>query len=153
MSSRHLVAGLCAGILLTACGTTQDKPPTPRMDAMLAEVTEQDGRACIRIGDIEGFAPLGDRVVSVGGRGKRQYLVTTMYRCDSLSGSFGVGFSGTFSEVCGGGMGNVVTREETCPIKYIFEFQSREDAFAAYQAAEARRDARVLFPEAEEVEQ
>ncbi|NIP18078.1 MAG: hypothetical protein GWM87_07905, partial [Xanthomonadales bacterium] len=84
-------------------------------EEMLAQVTEQDGRSCVRVDDIDGYAPLDDTMVSVSARGRKHYLMTTMFRCNSLRGTFRVGVSGRFSEVCGGGMGHLVTDEETCP--------------------------------------
>ncbi len=139
---------VCVGLLVTACsGTGERKPRPPSMDEMLGQVTEQNGRACIRTNDIDGYAPLSDDMVSVSARGKKHYLVTTMFRCASLGSSFNVGFSGKFSEICGRGQGELITREETCPIMHIYEFPSRDDAFASLQAAEARREAQTLFPD------
>jgi hypothetical protein len=146
---RTLAIGLIAASL-AACGTTGERQPRPpSLDEMLGQVTEQKGNACLRVSDIKGFAPLSDAMVSVSARGKKHYLLTTMYRCHSLHGSIGVTFAGSFSEVCGGGRGDLVTREEKCPIRHVFEFPSRDDAFAALQAAEARREAQTLFPDKE----
>ena len=42
----------------------------PSIDTMLAEVTEQDGRACVEVSDINGYAALSDAMLSVGGQGE-----------------------------------------------------------------------------------
>jgi hypothetical protein len=139
---------MCTILVVTACSATGErKPRQPSLDEMLGQVTEQNGRACIRINDIDGYAPLSDDMVSVSARGKKHYLVTTMFRCYSLGSSFGVAFSGAYSEVCGRGQGELITREEKCPIMHIYEFPSRDDAFASLQAAESRREAQALFPD------
>ena len=137
--------------LCTGCSTTQSqKPRLPSVDSLLLQMTEQDGRACIRSGDMNGFAALDDDIVSVNARRKKHYLITTTYSCHSLGSSFSLGLSGTFSEVCGGGASNqLITRDEACPIKHIFVFESREDALATYEMVKGRREAMAQFPAAQ----
>jgi hypothetical protein len=146
MNIERMMLGLCLVLLVVSCSTTQDLPPKSSMDQMLAEVTQQDGRACVRLNDINGYATVSDGVVSVSGRRKETFLVTTLYRCHLLDDGMGIAFSGRFSEVCGGGMDTIATREESCPIKHIYEFRTREDAFAAIHAAEARREVNAQYP-------
>ena len=150
--TRNTLIGLLAGLLGTACSTMHERTPQPpTMDAMLAQLTEQNGRACIRSSDIDGYAPLSDRLVSVSGRRGEYFLVTTLFSCPSLSTAMGVAFSGSFAEICGGGGGNhLSTREESCPIRHIYKFPSREAAFATVKAAKAQREAIAQFPDQEQ---
>lgn len=112
----------------------------PSYDKLLLAETEQNGRACIRQHNIRGYGMLDNDVISIDGRGKNSYyLVTTWLRCHSLQTSFSAGFKGDFSELCGGGRDKIITSEESCPIKSIFEFESREDAFATFEKVEKIR--------------
>jgi len=151
MNIQQMTALICASLLIAGCSATQKSSSgTPSMDQMLAQLTEQDGRACIRISDIKGYGPLSDHMLSVSGRRKEHFLVTTMYSCLSMSDSLGVAFSASFAEVCGGGMSRVTTRSESCPIKHIFKFASRDDAFTTIDVAKARREAIEQFPDSVE---
>ena len=123
--------------LLAACAA-QSERPTLSFDEALQQVTGQDGKTCIRDYDIDGFGAINDSVVSVSGRGREHFLVTTRFRCNTLSTAFKVNFSGDFSEFCHG-RDEIITREESCPVKHIYRFANREDAFAALDAAKERR--------------
>lgn len=113
----------------------------PSHDELLRAQTEQDGRACVRQFDIHGFGMLDDDVISISASGKnRYYLITTLFQCRSLQTSFAAGFKGNFSELCGGGHDKILTAEEACPIKSIFEFKSREEAFATFKKVEKIRE-------------
>ncbi len=116
----------------------------PSYDKLLKAQTEQDGRACVRQRNIRGYGMLDNDVISISAIGKnRYYLVTTLFRCQSLQTSFSAGFKGDFFELCGGGGDKILTSEESCPIKSIFEFETREDAFASFEKADnVRRDLR-----------
>jgi hypothetical protein len=106
----------------------------PSYDKLLKAQTEQDGRACVRQRNIRGYGMLDDNVISINVGGKNSYyLVTTLYKCNSLQTSFSAGFKGDFLELCGGGRDKILTTEESCPIKSIFEFESREEAFAIFE--------------------
>ncbi|MFC3122931.1 DUF6491 family protein [Agaribacter flavus] len=121
-----------ASLLLSACVSTE--APLPKFDELLRAETQQDGRACIEQRHIRGFGTLEDSVISIDAIGKEEYyLATTLYQCHSLLTDFRVGFKGAFTELCGGGRDRVITSQESCPIKSIFAFESREAAFAAYQ--------------------
>ncbi|WP_158966268.1 DUF6491 family protein [Paraglaciecola sp. L3A3] len=121
----------------------------PNYDELLKTETTQDGRACVRQNDIRGYGTLDDDVISVSVSPRNQYyLITTLFRCDSLLTSFAAGFKGNFSELCGGGRDKILTSDESCPIKSIFEFESREDAFATFEKAKTIRQ--DLRKEAEE---
>lgn len=83
---------------------------------------------------------LDDDVISISAQGRnRYYLATTLFHCESLQTSFSAGFKGGFSELCGGGRDKIITTEESCPIKSIFEFGSREEAFATFENIEQAR--------------
>jgi hypothetical protein len=112
----------------------------PSYDELLRVQTEQDGRACVRQFNIRGYGMLDDDVISINASGKnRYYLVTTLFQCRSLQTSFTAGFKGDFSELCGGGRDKILTSEESCPIKSIFEFKSREEAFATFEKVDKIR--------------
>jgi len=124
----------------------------PSYDELLRTQSAQDGRACVRQHNIRGFGMLEDDVISISASGRsRYYLVTTLFRCHSLQTSFAAGFKGDFSELCGGGRDKILTSEESCPIKSIFEFESQEDAFATFEKVDIIRQ--NLKKEAQEKEQ
>ena len=109
----------------------------PSYDNLLKAQTEQDGRACVRQRNIRGYGMLDGDVISISASGKnRYYLVTTLFKCQSLQTSFFAGFKGDFFELCGGGRDRILTSGEPCPIKSIFEFESREKAFASFEKAD-----------------
>jgi hypothetical protein len=116
----------------------------PSYDDLLKAQTEQDGRACVRQQNIRGYGMLDNDVISINASGKHSYyLVTTLFKCHSLQTSFSAGFKGDFLELCGGGRDKILTSEESCPVKSIFEFESREQAFATFEKAdEIRQDLR-----------
>ena len=109
----------------------------PSHDKLLKAQTEQDGRACVRQRNIRGYGMLDNDVISINASGKnRYYLVTTLFRCQSLQTSFSAGFKGDIFELCGGGRDKILTFEESCPIKSIFEFETRENALASFEEAD-----------------
>lgn len=112
----------------------------PSYDELLRAQTKQDGRACVRQHNISGYGLLGDDVVSINATGKkRYYLATTLFQCHSLQTSFRAGFKGDFFELCGGSRDKILTSEESCPIKSIFEFGSRKEAFETFDKIEKIR--------------
>lgn len=127
-----------AMISLVSCSSLDINLPS--YDDLLKTQTEQVGRACVRQHNIRGYGMLDDEVISINASGKnRYYLVTTLYQCHSLQTSFTAGFKGNFSELCGGGRDKILTSEESCPIKSIFEFKNREEAMAAFDKADKIR--------------
>lgn len=138
MSLMKYVSGLILLFSMSACSNLNVSVPS--FDELLSTQTKQDGRACIRQNNIRGYGLLDDRVISVNASGpKRYYLVTTLLQCHSLRTSFAAGFNGRFSELCGGGRDSIITADEACPIKSIFAFESREEAFANFNTAEQTR--------------
>lgn len=134
---------------LSACSSLVANLPSN--DKLLREYTEQDGKECVRDGDIRGFGVLDDDVISVEARIRGEYyLMTTIYRCHSLGFSTQVAFVGNFAEFCSGGGDKIQTGEEACPIKSIFKFESRELAFEAYEAITEERKALRKELEAEQ---
>jgi len=112
----------------------------PSYDELLRAQTQQDGRSCIRQHNIRGYGMFDDDVISISASGKnRYYLITTWLKCHSLQTSFSAGFKGDFSELCGGGRDKILTSEESCPIKSIFEFESKEEAVATFEKVEVIR--------------
>lgn len=149
MKYLKVIFTLCTILSLSACSSLVANLPSN--DKLLQEYTEQDGKECIRDGNIRGFGVLADDVVSVESRLRGEYyLMTTIYRCHSLGFSVQVAFVGNFAEFCSGGGDKIHTGEEACPIKSIFKFESRELAFEAYEAITEKRKALRKDLEAEQ---
>lgn len=123
-------------VFLTACSTNQGS--LPQFDSMLLEASGQNGRACVRSHDIDGYGTLKHRVISIDG-GRKYYLATLMPGCNTVETSMAALFAGGFGEICGGGRDKIVTRDDHCQIKHMFEFESREDAFALYDELSEKR--------------
>jgi len=64
-----------------------------------------------------------------------------LFRCQSIQTSFALGFDSRFAQICGGGQDRILSGEENCPIRGIYKFENREQAFAAFDALEAKRAA------------
>lgn len=137
MQPSTILVTLLTLILLSACSSFQTNLPSN--DTLLKELAEQDGQTCVRSRDINGFGVLDDDLVSVDARRGEYYLLTTLYRCYSLNLSARLAFIGDFAEFCGGGRDRINTGEETCPVKAIYKFDSREQAFAAFDTIKEKR--------------
>lgn len=136
MKWKPLALLTCMAVLVAACNSTPTKQPEPReIDEALKQVTEQNGRDCLYVRDILGFGALSDSVLSVSGKFKKHYLMVTLYRCPSIQYGGGAAFWGAFSEFCGGGRNSVQSRDKPCPVKSVFSFESRDEAFAAHDKA------------------
>lgn len=123
---------------LLSCSTTQSS--LPQFDSMLMEASGQNGRACVRANDIDGYGALNHKVLSIDG-GRKYYLATLMPGCNTVETSMSALFAGGFGEICGGGRDKIVTRDDHCQIKHMFEFENREAAFTLYnELAEKRKE-------------
>lgn len=122
--------------VLASCATTSD---VPDIGQMLRETTGQNGRACVRVDDIRGYGVLKDDVVSIDSMSD-YYLATVLPGCIDLQTSVRALFSGDFGEICGRTMDSVVTRGDRCTINQMFEFESREEAFATFNQVRERRE-------------
>ena len=139
MKSTKMILSIVIAIGVTAC--TSRVANLPSNDELLREYTQQDGRECIRDRDIRGFGVLDNDVISVDSRTRDEYfLMTTLYRCYSLDISPQVAFVGKYAEFCAGGSDKIHTGEEVCPIKSIFKFESREQAFEAFDIISEKRE-------------
>lgn len=135
--SRFLGAAACA-VVLSACASTGRE--VPRLSAMLADETGQNGRACVRLSEIQGYGVLDDNVLSIDAT-RNYYLATVLPGCNDLQTSARTLFSGKFGEVCGGGKDRIATGGDSCSIRQMFEFENREQAFAAFNAVREERKA------------
>ena len=124
-------------VVLSACATTGTK--IPKVGTMLQEATGQNGRACVRQYDIDGYGVLDGGVVSIDAD-REYYLATLWPGCHDIAFSMRVLFNGRFTEICGGGMNKIHTRGESCNIKQLFEFENREQAFETYNAVKEKRE-------------
>lgn len=123
---------LCLFALSTLSACSSLTANLPSNDTLLGELTEQNGRACIRSNDINGFGVLDDDVISIDARRGEYYLVTTLFRCNSLSISPKIAFKGNFANFCGGGGDSIITGDEACPVKAIYKFNSSKEALDAF---------------------
>lgn len=124
---RFTILSLAAAVALSGCATTD----LPSMADMLRDATEQDGRACVRESDIDGYGVLENDVISIDG-GQDYYLATVLPGCNNLALSVGLMFSDNFGEICGQRGDEVRTDRDICQIHQVFEFDNREDAFEAF---------------------
>lgn len=125
---RFIILGIAAfAAALSGCATTD----FPSMSEMLRDTTEQDGRACVRESDIDGYGVLENDVISIDG-GQDYYLATVLPGCNNLATSIGLMFSDNFGEICGQRGDEVRTGRDTCQIHQVFEFDDREEAFEAF---------------------
>lgn len=137
MKLTHTIFSLFTLLSLSACSSLTVNPPSN--NALLGELTKQNGRACVRSNDINGFGVLDDDVISIDGRRGKYYLVTTLFRCNSLSISPKIAFKGNFANFCGGGGDSIITGDEACPVKAIYEFSSSKEAFDAFAEVTNKR--------------
>lgn len=121
--------------LLAGCATTAYTPTPQEVDKALAEITGQNGRACLRLADINGFASLNDSVVSVSDKFRGHYLMVALYRCPGLEYTTLAAFKGAFTEFCGR-RDAIATRQGRCPIQSVYTFENRQAAFDAHDRAE-----------------
>lgn len=122
-------------LTLAACSTSTTNPQI-KIDNILQEQTGQDGRACIRTTNIRGYAVENDLIKIRTSR--KYYVATTLYRCHDLDLAPAVAFDDRFGEACAG-TAYIVSRDGRCPIKHVYEFKDREEAFAAIDLAEQNR--------------
>lgn len=119
---------VCVAVL-SSCTTTGGEKQ--KVGNMLGDTTGQNGRACVKLSDIEGYGVLQDNVLSIDGQGEH-YLATLMPGCDEVTGTARIRFSGDFGEVCGQAMDEVVVDDEHCTINHVYEFEDRDEAMDAY---------------------
>lgn len=129
-------ASLVLAALLSACSTTGGDVPS--VSSMLSEATGQNGRACVWQSRIQGYGVLKNNLISIDGM-QNYYLATVLPGCLDLQTSMGALFSSNFHELCGQSMDRIVTREGSCTIGQMYEFESREQAFDTYNALLEKR--------------
>lgn len=123
-------------LALLSCAANQN---VPNYNELLGDVTGQNGRACVRTSDIDGYGVLSGDVISIDG-GFNYYLATVLPGCMDLNTSIAAMFSSDFGEVCGQSMDRMYTGGDQCTINRMYEFENRGEAFAAYNQAKARRE-------------
>lgn len=124
-------------VLTSACTTTGGEVPS--MAEALSEITGQNGRACVDKADIQGYGVLEEDIISIDSQ-QDYYLATVLPGCTDLVTSIGVAFQGGFGEICGQTSDSVITNENTCTINQMYEFESRDEAFEAYNEALQQRE-------------
>ena len=136
MKPKNILSLAIALPLIAACSTTTHVPTPSEMNAAMREITGQNGRACVRIHDIQGYGALSDSVISVSSKFRKQYIMVTMHRCPAIESGAHMGFKGAFTDFCGGGRDSVHAGEGRCPVQSVYEFDDRDAAFAAHDKAE-----------------
>lgn len=126
-----------AAVLASCASTGRDMP---RVGEMLSEASGQNGRACVRVRDIQGYGVLEGNVISIDST-TDYYLATVLPGCVDLQTSVRALFSGDFGEICGRTMGTIATGGDRCVINQVFEFEDREQAFETYHAVLEERKA------------
>ena len=126
-------------IIIFLSGCASSNPPIPSYHELLLAETNQDGRECIRQGDINGYGVLDDELVSVDARRQEYFIITTLYQCTSLNSGFQAGFDGSFGDFCPL-RDRIITIDETCPIKGIFKFESKAEFTATFEKIKAIRE-------------
>lgn len=135
---RLAVLGVATSVtVLSGCATTD----LPSMSEMLSDVTEQSGRACVRESDIDGYGVLENNVISIDA-GDDYYLATVSPECDNLASSGSGQFGDNFGEICGKGSVELSGARDACEIHQVFEFENREEAFAAFNDVMTARERR-----------
>ncbi|WP_020207663.1 DUF6491 family protein [Gilvimarinus chinensis] len=128
----YIAFGIALTSLINACTSTGSA--SSNISNTLQSMTGQNGRACIDAGDIRGYGVLDRNVISINAFNK-YYLATVLPGCTDLEVSSRAIFEQRFAEVCGGGMNSLKTAGDKCTIRSIFEFENRNEAFAAHEAA------------------
>ena len=123
---------------LTACSSNATKEPVPQMRDLLQELTEQNGRACVRTAQIRGFGTKQNRIITIDG-GRDYYIATTIHACNDINTSFRALFVGRFGEICGNSFSKIVAGGSRCAIGSMYKFESRKEAFAALETAQDLR--------------
>ncbi len=134
MKSASHISLACIALALAACATTAYTPTPVEMNTALRDITGQDGRHCIRQGDIDGYAALSDTVLSVSDKFRGHYLMITRYSCPGMEVASRALFEGAFTEFCGQ-RDSITTGGGRCPILSIYSFENRNAAFAAHDQA------------------
>lgn len=117
---------------IVSCASTAEK--SPRVSDALREVTGQNGRACVRTGEITGYGVRDSNIVNIDALGD-YYIATIRPGCFDLGFSPAAAFSSDSYELCGGRMDKIIVSDDSCTVHQLFEFENREEAFATYEAA------------------
>ena len=143
MKNSLLVILSFAALAVTGCASTAYQPNPAEINSALRQITGQDGRACVRQRDIDGFGALSDTVLSVSDKFRGHYLMITRYSCPGMEVASRALFEGAFTEFCGQ-RDSITTRGGRCPILSVYTFENRDAAFEAHdqaiEAARTRRD-------------
>ncbi len=135
----HAVIVVLAAMLTAGCASQSSRPTSQAyLDAFKAE-TGQDGRACVRNSDISSYGTLDpDSVVSIDSRRMNDYYIAvTNRRCDGISTSSVAAVGGDDWELCGGRMDTITVAGDRCTIGGLFEYESRDAAFASWDRVKA----------------
>ncbi len=129
MKTYQYICLAVTSVLLQACAITDSNIPSYSQG--LGNVTGQNGRACIRVTHIDSYGTLNDRVISIDAS-RNYYLATIHPGCPNIESSMGILLQGRFTEICGGRIDKIRTRDGFCSINKIYEFENQEQAFLAY---------------------
>jgi len=138
MNILKILAPAAACVTALAGCATNGGPSTAKL---LDESAGQNGRACVRLNEIQGYGVLDDNIVSINTLGHDYYLATVLPGCNDLQTSVRTLFQGSFGEICGKSAQNAVTTNgDHCAINKIYKFENREQAFATYNEARQKHE-------------
>jgi photosystem II stability/assembly factor-like uncharacterized protein len=135
-TTKRLTLFFVFSLTLSACSSTLNGS-FPSYTKSLSEQTGQDGRACVIDHQIRGYN-VKHRDIIILDAGRKHYVATTFHQCNELMTSFQAAFFSRFPRICGGSS-RVITRDESCIIDRIFEFEDRKQANAAIEQAHNAR--------------
>jgi hypothetical protein len=137
---RHaILVGLLSPLLFSACATG---PEVPSVAELIGKNTSQDGGACMQTSGVRSYSIYNEEFIFVDAS-LGSYIVTVYPGCQDLGTTPNIAFEGRINEVCGGSMDKIRTRGQHCNIHQIFEFDTRDAAFSAYQNATVQQGALV----------
>lgn len=148
-----IVILICAALLAGACSwqpfgqSPSDTPSHQGLSSILSELTGQNGRACVRIPDIKGYAVSDHGKVIRIDANNTYYIATTRARCSALNGSATGIFNGSFNDFCGNPTSHITTNGATCYIEKLFSFNNREEAFNTLNTATQRAESEATAPD------
>ena len=130
MKSLNVTVTFLSIALLGSCANNSSQT-SGKLSSLLGEQSQQNGRACFYVRDIQGYGVLEHNVISVDAR-QNYYLLTVLPGCTSLQTASGALFQNDFNEICGGGRSKIRSGGDLCTIRSVYEFENREQAFRTF---------------------
>lgn len=150
--NRSLLSLIVSIPIVVSCSSNRQSTNYQGIENVLKAQSGQNGRACVRVHDIDGYN-VDDRVITIDG-GRRYYVGTTLMRCFAADGSIRMAFKGPAGgDFCGAPNSSIIGTNGKCVMKSLFRYESREAAFNALNAAKATLQEQQKNQEKEEQQQ